>query len=91
MKYITKNNYNGQRRKEVASGPSLTIPKVQTLSLTRTTTDLGHPENKTSYLAGENDGLDNQYSDGLHGCEVPSEDDNFGSVFVISEKNLNFY
>jgi hypothetical protein len=27
---------------------------------------------------------------GRHDCEVPSEDDNFGSVFMISEQNGNF-
>jgi hypothetical protein len=52
MKYITKyNNYNSQRRSKVAYNHSLTIPYVQTTSLTRTTKDLGQLKSKALYLA----------------------------------------
>jgi hypothetical protein len=34
----------------------------------------------------QNEGTDYQYIDGPHGCEAPSEDDNFGSVIMISKK-----
>jgi hypothetical protein len=38
----------------------------------------------------QNEGADYQYSNGPHGCEVPSEDDNFGFIFMISEQIWNF-
>ena len=38
----------------------------------------------------QNEGADYKYIDGPHGCEVPSENDNFGSVFMISAWTWNF-
>ena len=38
----------------------------------------------------QNEGADCEYSDGPHGCEVTSKDDNFGSVFMISKEIWNF-
>jgi hypothetical protein len=43
-------------------------------------------------LQVQNEGADCQCSDGPHGCEVPSDNDNFPSVLMIFEKNkLTFY
>ena len=41
-------------------------------------------------LQVQNEVAEYQYSDGPHGCVVPSEDDNFGFVFMISEQIWNF-
>jgi hypothetical protein len=41
-------------------------------------------------LPVQNEGADNQYNDGFHGCEFRSKNDNFGSVFKISEEIRNF-
>jgi hypothetical protein len=47
---------------------------------------LVNPKTNHANLQEQNEGADYQYSDRPHGCEVPSEEDNFGSVFMISEK-----
>ena len=47
---------------------------------------INHPTLQVQY-----EGPDCRYSDGPHGCEVASEDDNFGSVFMISEQIFKIY